>query len=109
MMWLLLKVVVLCSLSVRVPTRNGPLLRKLEKTKREEYPDLRQLREDRDAEEQRLKTHLKKEQAKAEAQAKKDAKAKAIEEANMRQYKGIADNEELKVCLSGLFPFTRCC
>ncbi len=39
---------------MKVPTRNGPLLRKLEKTKEERNPDLRQEREDHDAELKRI-------------------------------------------------------
>ena len=80
----------------KVATKNGPLLRKLEKTKEERFPDLRQEREDRDAEEQRRIEHEKHEAKKLEAKTKKELKTKAMEDQALREYRDLFANDEAK-------------
>ena len=77
---------------MKVATRNGPLLRKLEKTKVERFPDLRQEREDRDAEEAGKSEHERSEAKKREQKEKKELKVKAMEEAAKREYRDLFDN-----------------
>jgi hypothetical protein len=91
---------------LKVPTRNGPLLRKLDKTKVEKQPDLRKEREDRDAEEKRKSDHARKEAAKLEHQSKKELRAKAIEDQAKREYRDIFQNEELKTTNQDLKQMT---
>ena len=80
----------------KVPSKNGPLLRKLEKTKREEFPDLRKALEDRNEEEERRRNQERKESRKTEAQQKKELRLKAREEQAQREYRDIFNNEEAK-------------
>jgi hypothetical protein len=77
---------------IKVATRNGPLLRKLEKTKVERFPDLRREREDRDAEEAGKTDHERSEGKKREQQQKKELKVKAMEDAAKREYRDLFDN-----------------
>ena len=78
---------------MKVATRNGPLLRKLEKTKVERHPDLRQEREDRDAEEAGKLAHERSEGKKKELQQKKELKVKAMEEQAQREYRDLFAND----------------
>lgn len=80
----------------KVSTRNNSLLRQLDKTKEERFPDLRKEREERDAEEQRQKEHLRREAKRSEAEEKKALKSKAIEQAALREYKDIFANDDAK-------------
>ncbi len=81
---------------MKVATRNGPLLRKLEKTRVEKFPDLRQQREDRDAEEARKVEHERSEGKKKEAQLKKELKSKSMEEAAKREYRDLFANDNAR-------------
>lgn len=90
----------------RVGTRDGPLLRKLEKTKRELFPDLRKDREERDAEEKSKAMAEKKQSAKAEHERKKEEKRKAVEEAAKREYRDIFANEDAKTKTSDMKKMT---
>jgi hypothetical protein len=69
------------------------LLRKLEKTKEERFPNLRQEREDRDAEEARKIEHERKEKKQTEQQSRKEVHKTAAEEAALREYREIFDSE----------------
>lgn len=90
----------------RVPTKNGPLLRKLEKTKREAFPDLRQEREDRDAEEKRRLDHERNSSKKADAQRRKEEKLQRAEQAALREYRDVFANDEAKTLNSEMRQMT---
>jgi hypothetical protein len=81
---------------MKVASKNGPLLRKLEKSREERFPDLRQEREDRDAEEARKLEHERREKKANEQQSKKELQKKAAEEAALREYRDIFSNDEAK-------------
>ena len=86
---------------MKVATKNGPLLRKLEKSREERFPDLRQEREDRDAEEARKLEHERREKKANEQQSKKELQKKAAEEAALREYRDIFSNDEAKTVNKG--------
>ena len=76
----------------KVSTKDGPLLRKLEKTKVEKFPDLRQMKEDRDEDERRMKEQTAKDLKKLEHKKKKEEKVNAIKEKEQREYKELFAN-----------------
>jgi hypothetical protein len=71
--------------------KNGPLVRGLEKSRREEYPDLSQLQQDREREIQREK----KNEYKRLAKAKADVKRKQKEDKEARSYDHIMKAENM--------------
>ena len=80
----------------KVPTKNGPLLRKLEKTKKEFFPDLRRELEDRNTEENKREVEERKKTKKGEAQERKEARVKALEDQAKREYRDMFANDEIK-------------
>lgn len=71
--------------------KNGPLVRALEKSRREEYPDLAQLQQDREREIQREK----KNEYKRLAKAKSEVKQKQREDKEARSYDHIMKSENM--------------
>jgi hypothetical protein len=79
---------------IKVPMKNGPLVRKLEKSKKEVFPDLRKEKEDRDAEEERELAQERKMKKKTDAQIKKEMRKKAMEDEALREYRDVFANED---------------
>jgi len=79
---------------VKVGKRDGPLLRKLAKTKEERHPNLKKDREDRDREAKLKLDHERKQTAKRIAAEKKAAKKKQREEQAKREYRDLFAAEE---------------
>lgn len=78
-------------IKVKSVPKNKDIVNRLNKTKREEYPDLAAQREKRDAQMVRIR----RERAKAQAKEQAAEKAKMLAEKDARDYKHLFNDEEM--------------